>query len=485
MSENTPTKPDAMYLSGGLGMLFSRVVGLLAGIVSLWILTRLLNTADFAAYMLAMSLVYICGFLGGFGLHRVLLLKISPLPTKSGVLQGAELAQKVAVRIFLSSTAVAIALTAVLYVFPGLTAQNNIAIWFALLSPIVPAVAMTAWLIAWLQSNHLVGRPQSLYGQIDGLRCLGLGAVFFMGLGTFAVACAAVIATIIPSTVLAWSTIKTTSPKPSSFEWFDILDGLKFFGLQVAQLGMRHADILVLGFYAPPDVVAPYVIASRLAFTLEAGQLLFVPAYMPRARQHALQNAHEQANREYHVSRQLGLLASAFAAFCLILVGDDLLQFFEASGNAYATLLLLSAGHVLFVGAGLHSVHLSMSGNLKLTMLLQLCGFAVFLSLLFTFVPSHGALGAAGAFLATNVLLSLSGIWALWRTSKIKVLDPLTALTLVGLSLPIVAIGINPEYRSIGSIVMILVLTAVAVSERNLLIAIFKEIRRQVFSKRA
>ena len=483
MSKVRPTKSENMYISSSLGVLFSRGVGLLAGAVSLWLLTRILDETDFAAYMLAMSMVYVCGFLGGFGLQRVLLLKISPLPATPGILQGSHLARSIGIRVFISSTCLALVVATTLYAFPELSAENDVSLWFLMLTPIVPTVSLTVWLIAWLQSNYIVGRPQSIYGQVDGLRCAGFGLVFAMGLNGLAVAVAAVLATIIPPLRAALLSVDKTTPEPSSFDWYDIRDGLNFFGLRCAEIGMRHADIIVLGFFAPPGAVASYAIASRLALILEAGQLVFTPAYTPRARQHFVNNTHQRVKREYEVSRQLGLLASGTVALLLVLAGTFLLHIFSADNEAYRVLLILSAGQILFVGAGLHSAHLSMSGHLMTTTVLQLIGFLTFLTLLFVLVPSLGALGAATAFWIANLFLAVSGLGALWWTSRIAVHGFFNFATLLVLVVSLLVAGYNPELSGLSATFMSFALTVILVRERNLLRAILSDICGQAFRR--
>ncbi len=483
MPEARPIKSENMYISSSLGVLFSRGVGLFAGVASLWLLTRILDEVDFAAYMLAMSMVYVCGFLGGFGLQRVLLLKISPLPATPGILHGAQLARSVGIRVFISSTSLAVVVAAALYAFPDISAENNVAPWFLMLAPIVPAVAMTVWLIAWLQSNYIVGRPQSIYGQVDGLRCAGLGVVFAMGLSAFAVAFAAVAATIVPPLLAALRSIGKTESEPSSFDWHDIIDGLNFFGLRCAEIGMRHADIIVLGFFAPPEAVASYVIASRLALILEAGQLVFAPAYAPRARQHVINNSHQQAKREYEVSRQLGLIASGTVVFFLVILGEPLLHVFSAGEEAYKVLLVVSAGQILLVGAGLHSAHLSMSGHLPLTMALQLSGLFIFVFLLFELVPTYGALGAATAFWVVNLFLALTGLGALWWTCRIAVLGLFNSASWLVLVISILVAGYNPEYSRVSAAFMLLALAALLVRERDLIKSVASDVRKLVFHR--
>lgn len=243
---------------------------------------------------------------------------------------------------------------------------------------------------------------------------------------------------------------------------------------------MRHADIIILGFFAPPAVVAPYVIASRLALVLEAGQLVFVPAYTPRARMHVVNSTSDLAEREYEVSRQLGLLASGFVAVGLVVAGKPLLALFGADSGAFSALAVLCAGQLLFVGSGMHILHLSMSGHLRLAMTLQLSGFFLFVALLFLLVPSDGAFGAALAFLAANLFFAAAGLWFLWRRLDFFTLGPVSVATLLVLVCLLVFTAVKPELRHVTACLMAVTLATMVFSERSLIWSIVKQVRTRI-----
>ena len=475
MSKEAYANSAQMYFSGSLGVLVSRAVGIVAGIVSLWLLTRILSVEAFAGYMLAMSLVFVLGFVASFGLERVLLLKISPLTPDPGHLWGGRLARKIAVWVALLSAATAVLTIIVLQSLPALSAKNDLAGWFLILSPIVPAVAMTALLVAWLQSNHSVGRPQTIYGQVDGLRCLGFGLVFAVGAGAWAVALAAVVASILPPTIMAARTIGKSTPEPGDFELSDVWDGLYFFAMRFATIGFLHADILILGLFAPPEVLGPYVVASRFALILEAGLQIFAPAYTPRARRHIEAGAPSLAAREYGVSRTLGFLASGTAALCFMIVGQPLLNQFGAGDEAFNILLLLCAGQLLLVGAGLHAIHMSMSDHLRLATAIQLGCLLIFVSLLLLLVPKYAAFGAAISFVIAQALLAASGTLVLWRIAGIRAWNAVGLISYAAAVGALICAGLAPAYLGPAAVILLLSLGLLAVRELDLLKSILKE----------
>ena len=254
-----------MYLSGGLGVLFSRLTGIIAGIASLWLLNRILTTEAFAGYMLTFSLVVVLGGVSGFGLERVLVLKIGKLPPEKGILRGGRLLKQVACWVLPLSIVAVLTAILVLHKVPELSQNNEILPWLIRLSPIVPTLVFATLLISWLQSNHSVGEPQSLYGQIDALRCLGIFCVYLLGAQLEGVALAAVAAAIVPTLILAARAARRSIPEPGGLVLSDAKDGLRFFAIRMTTIGFMNADILILGLFASAEIVAPYVIASRFA----------------------------------------------------------------------------------------------------------------------------------------------------------------------------------------------------------------------------
>ena len=458
-----------LYFSGSVGVLFSRVAGMIAGVASLWLLTRILSTEAFAAYSFAMSLVFVLGFATVFGLERVMLLKLSPLEPEPGVLKGALLARRIALWVLVLSCGTAALMFAAFHIFPVLSANRDLVGWFSALVPIVPAVALTAVLIAWLQSNHIVGRPQAVHGYVDVLRCLGLAMVFFVGGGGWAVAFAAVIASVIPPLLLAKRVVKASIPQPANFSFSDAADGLQFFAMRLATIGFLHADILIMGVLAPPAVVAPYVVASRLALILEAGQQVFAPAYAPRVRRHIEGGTPELAAREYGVARTLAFFATSGAALVLLLFGEALLGFFGAFQAAYGVLLVMCMGQLILVGAGLHSIHLSMSDHLPIAAATQVGGLLLYLALLVFLIPAYGAMGAAVAFVIAQAVVAGVGLATLFQRCRIS---PFQTVPLICYFLAVSGIGIAgfwPEYRWEGGMLLLASLCITAYHARTLL----------------
>ncbi|WP_316646603.1 lipopolysaccharide biosynthesis protein [Ovoidimarina sediminis] len=426
-------------------------------------MTRILEAEAFAGYAVAMSVAVILGYTAGYGSERVMLLKIGGLPPEANLLRGRRLAQQIIALVFVTASATAALAILVLSLWPNLSGETEVLPWLIALSPIVPATAIVLALVTWYQSNHEVGIPQTTGGMTDGSRCLGFAATFVFGLGAAAVAPAAVIAALLPAAVLAWRARGRTESEPGSFSLRDMRDGLQFFAIRLAQTGFHHLDIMVLAAFAPdPSLVAQYVVASRFAAIVEAGQQVFVPAYTPRARRHSAEGKAETVAREYGVARTLGILASGTAVLIFILIGRPLLDFFGEFGAAYDAFLILCAAYLLQVGFGLHSAHLSMVGELRLSTLSRLGSLVALAIFLLVLVPRLGQTGAALSLVLAHLVLGLSGIWILKARAGITALTPTNALVLaIGVSgLLMAALAAAPPWVAVAGMLVLLGTTA-------------------------
>lgn len=475
-----PTPSARAYFRGSIGVIFSRGIGILAGVGSLWILTRVLDTEQFAGYMLAMSVVQIIGFFAGFGIERVLFLKISALTPDPQRLHGQKLAARIAVWVSASAVVAVLATLLLVGFFPELTGQTALAHWLTRLAPIGPAIALITVLVAWLEANHRTGRPQALQGEIDASRCAGFGLIYATGAGAWAVPIAAVAPYILSPLALALSHRRKAMPEPSTLSYADFKDGLRFFGIHVSSVGFLHLDIMAVGIVAEPAVLAAYVIASRFSLILEAGHHLFAAAYGPRARFHMSEGQPQLAAQEYTNARVLGFLAASSAAFGFMLFGQFMLELFGGFAGAFDILMLLCAGQIALVGAGLHAMHLSMAGHLTIAMRLQLSALALFIALLVVLTPSYGAYGAALAFLSAQIALATAGLVTLRILYGIW---PFTIASLVGYGLSVGSLalaGLAPELLALAGGLLVTGIVITAISERGLILKILAEVLDQL-----
>jgi len=162
--------PRRAYTLGAGSVFFSRAISTLAGVISLWLLSRILNTDAFAHYIVTMSIVVLGGYLAGLGLERSMLLRIAQLRSEHGQLLGRGMMLKIAALALVLSMLVAGGLV---HYFTSMAAHDGLGMWVRWMVAIVPATAISLVLIVWFRANHLVGAGSGRWCPLsDSDRCL-------------------------------------------------------------------------------------------------------------------------------------------------------------------------------------------------------------------------------------------------------------------------------------------------------------------------
>lgn len=480
MTEGAPpgrASAGLAYLSGAAGVITTRALGLAAGVLSLWLLTRILETEAFAGYTAAMSVLMLLGFAAGFGIERMMLLKIAGLPAGPMPLQGGRMMRRVAGLILLTGVIVGLGAAILWRFIPHAPGDAPVAAWLLWLWPVVPAVALTLALVTWYQANHQFGWPQAIWGVSDTCRAAGFLAVFILGLGAPWVAVSAVLAAVLPVTLLSYRSRGRTADEPGDMSIRDLGDGIQFFLMRFSNMAMTHLDILVLGLLAPASSVAQYVVASRFAAILETGSHVFLPAYAARARRHIAEGTPALAWREYGTARSLGLLITLPLIGIFVLFSADLLSFFGEFGTAHASFLILICGHLLNVGFGSHSIHMSMTDDLPYATANRCAALAAFAILLAVLVPAYGDEGAALSFAAASLVYNLAGAVLLKWRQGLHLLEPkLVAILAVTLAV-LAGAAANRDIAAPGALVVFGLALALIFAERRRLRGILSELR--------
>jgi O-antigen/teichoic acid export membrane protein len=465
------------YLSSATGVLVTRALSLVAGALSLWLLSAMLPPAEFAGYTTAMSALLLFGLGAGFGIERTMLIKIAGLPTRDATLQGAAMMRRIGGFVLLSGSVVGLIAAAMWFWLPGLSGDTPVADWMFRLWPVVPATALTLALVTWYQANHIFGFPQSLWGVSDVMRCTAFAATFALGLGLSAVAFSAIAAAILPGVILISRAVGRTARDPEGLDWRDVGDGLQFFVSRFCAMALIHVDILILSVFAPSPVLAQYVIASRLAAIVETGHQVFAPAYAARARRHIETNAPRAAWREYETARTLGLLVTLLVIAPFLAFGHSILGLFGEFGVAFGPFAILLAGHLLNVAFGNHAMHLSMTRDLPFAAANRIFGLGAFVVLLLLLAPEHQGVGAATAFFLAVLGYNLSGTvivrvrQGVWIAAPLPMLTTAIAVTFIWLA------AVDPSMARTSALVVMGCALTLLVARRALVGSVASEIR--------
>ncbi len=411
---------------GMLGVISSTVASLVAGVLSLWLLNRILGKDMFGGYAFAMSIVLLLSIVGTIGLDRVLLLRVAGLSAGDGVLRGKGLA----LRAGATAAAAAILLAAAMWIGADiLSTHPEDQFWLHALAPAVLPFTLVYLAQAWFQANHRVAEAVVLPGLSDLARAALVALVWMTSGGAVAVAVAVTVSAFLPVAVIAGKTLlagagakpKATRRMPRRLRLRDLGHGGYYLVQNLSVRVPRLADVMVVGFVASAAMTADYAVAARLAAMGELGFIALRPTFTPRARRHLLGGDLAAIAHEFRALRLGGLLVALAVAAGFALLGHLLLAAFGPYEEAYGALLVLSAAYVVLAGAGMQTAYLSMTGDLRAAAAVQAATVLCLIAALAGLAPSFGPLGAAFGMLATQILSSiLLGVVLKLRTGFIS-----------------------------------------------------------------
>lgn len=464
------------YFTGALGVAASRVINSLAGIVSLWLLTAILTTDNFAGYSVAMSIVVLLGYSAGLGLERSMLLRVGELAPDPRILAGARLALTILGIVAVLSTVTAV-LTFAFIGGGGTTPRHE---FVARLAPVIPATALSLVMVTWYQANHRVGVSQVMLGLNDATRAAVFAITLVLGLGPAGVAAGAFIGAAAPLAYLSIRAVGNTRPEPHDLGIGDVLAGFQFLIMRLSKMGLHHFDIIALGALGSATGTAQYVVASRFAILVESGQTIFSPTFAPRVRRHLTTGRGELASREYHVARVAGFTAALAFSMFLVLFGQPILQAFGNFGVGFGAFMILVATNLLTVGVGMHSTFLSMTDQLSRSTANRILSLGVFGLCLWVLVPRYDALGAAFSCLIATAIHEVAGVAILRKHFGIKALTAVEAGIVVIACATLCAIATGIVARLPGALILAVLLVLGVARERALIGAIIGDLARMV-----
>lgn len=459
---------DRAYAFGAGGVMVSQGVSALAGVLSLWLLARILTTDQLAGYVVAMSVLTLVGYNAGLAIERAMVLRVAELPVKQGTLAG----RGMLLRLLLIMVGLAmVALTCVVFIAQSDRYESA---WLVQMSPIIPAITMGLALTAWFQANHQVGTSALMQGLTDGGRCLFFGTVFLAGLGPSAVAYSAVLAAALPILTLSLLARGKSKVEPSRLYLKDLGAGLQFLVMRISHMGVRQLDIIIVGIFSTGLEIAQYAVAARISAFAAVGQQALSNTYMPRVRRHLATSDQDAIKREFYGARLLSFLMTLLAAILLFSFGAYLLGVFGNFSGGYSALLILMAAQLLYAGYGMQAVHLAMSGDLHVAAFVRVLTLVAFVVSLFLLVPTYATVGAGLSAVVAACVFSACGAQAMrWRSGPDVPSPILTVVTLTTATAMIVG-ALFPEAWVFALLVLVSCFIALLFSERDLLVRILR-----------
>lgn len=460
--------PNRAYVIGASGVVISRGISAVAGVVSLWLLARILTTEQLAGYVVAMSVLTLVGYNAGLAIERAMVLRLAALPVRQDYLAG----RSMMLRTLLFT--VALSLFSMGAVVAYAKAGDDTGAWLIVMAPMIPAITIGITLAAWFHANHRVGTSVMMQGVTDGARCLFFIFVFWASLGPTAVAYSAVFATALPIFILTFMALGKSGAAPCNLRISDLGAGMQFLVLRLSQMGLRQFDILIVGLFTGPLETAQYAVAARMSVIASVGHSAFSTTYIPRLRRHLASEDQSAIQREFEAARLLAFLMTFAAALVFYMYGEAVLGLFGDFKGGYNALVILMAAHIMTAAFSLHNDHLSMSGDLRLAVLIRSGTTIVFVITLLILVPKYSILGASLAAAFAAVVFGAMGALALRLRAGPTLRSPVLTLAASAATGAIITGALFPKAWTAGLGILVMSLVVVLWVERALPFQIFR-----------
>lgn len=299
------------------------------------------------------------------------------------------------------------------------------------------AMAALPWrALVIFRRGLMIGLGKPALGQLPemliqpGLTLAGVGLLWWLArdslTGPTAVACsvaAAVAAWIIAMTLVRRAVGgRTLGSGPVYVRRAWMSAALPMFVIASLGLVNTRADVIMLALFKGASAAGVYTAAMRVAELLRFAMMAVNPVVAGKfARLHDADDATALQRVLTHATRMVFVPALVIAVL-LAVFGVPILRFFgEGFSAGYAALIVLSAGILINLTAGMIETLLMMTGHGRAAMMGFAMSTAVNLALNFALIPRFGLVGAATATATAAV------VWAgvlSWRARRLLGVAP-------------------------------------------------------------
>jgi len=198
-------------------------------------------------------------------------------------------------------------------------------------------------------------------------------------------------------------------PGPRSFDyWVWIKTSIPILSVDLSHVLFAYADIIVLSFYWPPDVIAVYFAATRILQLVHFVRYAATAATAQRFSANSASGNHDKLKSLAQVAVRWTFWASLAGASFVVVTGPQLLGMFGADfGVGYSALVLLAAGVVIQSVAAPGEDLLNMTGHERVSAVISIASVALNFALNLAFVPTYGVMGAASATVLAMAIRTL------------------------------------------------------------------------------
>ncbi len=396
------------------------MVGLPIGVLQAMLLTRLLVPADVGAYFLAVRLIGLLAIVAQLGLSR---------PTIKLVASALTLDRPAAAR---HAIRVTLLVTLAGGVVLALTVAGGPGRWLTAtlkdgeaLRAVLPILAVTVLAFALIDviAETLRGfhdlRSASAFGETlaqRGLLVLALGAIWLVGwsadLTTIMVAAlGAALVVLALALGQLWHRMAGLGRHGARWRTAEVLGhGLPFLLMRVSVWLSAGADLWVLGMFRPPEEVAIYGAASRLAAVLGTPMGVSNAVLAPVIVELHSRGERARLERVLRAAATMSALPALLMVLIFVLVGDELLAllFTDAYRAGYAVMLCLALGPLANVASGACGISLTMTGHQRDVTIASTLAAVITVAGLYLVAAPFGMLGVAATVSASLVLYNLA-----------------------------------------------------------------------------
>lgn len=195
----------------------------------------------------------------------------------------------------------------------------------------------------------------------------------------------------------------------SAFSWFT----------KIAGNGLIWADTILLGIYATAADVGVYTVATRLTLLATVFVDPVTTSFSPRIADLWRRERYQTLSKTYKLVTSWVFRLSLPSFIVLLLFPTELLSIFGRSFGTGATVtVIMTSAWLLNCLSGPSGYMLTMSGRVKAQMATSAGGLVLNVALNLWLIPSRGIIGAAIAWGASLVIITMVRVAQVWAFSR-------------------------------------------------------------------
>lgn len=388
-----------------------KVIGIISGYGSLWLLTTILSETNYGAYVTGFAVVGLLSLVAQFGLRQATTQRVAKLTLKQDI-SATRYAGAAITWVGIAGTILAVTIWILAPFFRGII-QPDLIFWVQSLGALLPGMALRSICSGILRGFEMVSEAIIVTQIITQLiRLVGLGLSLAFWQSPTAVVLAIAASVYIPVIIIAalskgWKYLNITGIPMSHIRFSAYL-----FINSLASQFLKRTDILLLSGLATLAGAGEYNVAWKIAFVAQYGDKILTNVLQPRVSKFLEQGEIKDLIKEFDMVRDLSIAAGLPPLIVVIIFGRDLLILFGQYSDQYNVLLLLTVGALINASFGSIGQILLMGKHGRLILLNTIISLGGNIILNITLIPKYGTLGAAIAtvltvFFITNLIAAI------------------------------------------------------------------------------